>query len=330
MPSFLEQAQTIAGQNKAEAVTEPFDESGSTESRVNRITSSGSPLMESAATAGTQLAASRGLTNSSLAAQASQQAVINAATPIATSDANLSATRGNLNLQAKNTVALNNSQIGSQLGTAALGAESQQQTTDKNITSAEAQQAKNIASQEVMQGRSLAQAAEQFKTNAEQNAQQIANQKEQFGQQLGQNQAQFTAGQTQQAAMQEKTLAAQAAIATLDANTRVQLANIESANKEAISGNQNIGQTWQQTMINIANIQNNPQIEAGAKQTLVQNQLASFQAYAAFWKKVGGGSIDITDLLNFQVAGGAPAAADSGASGNSGTGGGYVDTSTGG
>jgi hypothetical protein len=55
--------------------------------QLNYITSQDSPLMQQAATKGQQYATSRGLLNSSLGAQASQQAVIAAAAPIATADA---------------------------------------------------------------------------------------------------------------------------------------------------------------------------------------------------------------------------------------------------
>lgn len=57
--------------------------------RLGDILSSSSPLMERAATSGLQFANRRGLGNSSMAAEAMQAAMIDAATPIATRDAEL-------------------------------------------------------------------------------------------------------------------------------------------------------------------------------------------------------------------------------------------------
>lgn len=63
----------------------PEDDSVATQ--VATLTSQDSPLMKQAATRGTQLANRRGLLNSSISAQAAQEAVIGAATPIASQDA---------------------------------------------------------------------------------------------------------------------------------------------------------------------------------------------------------------------------------------------------
>lgn len=63
----------------------PEDDSVATQ--VATLTSQDSPLMRQAATRGAQVANRRGLLNSSLAAQTAQDAVIGAATPIASQDA---------------------------------------------------------------------------------------------------------------------------------------------------------------------------------------------------------------------------------------------------
>ncbi|MBA3055850.1 MAG: hypothetical protein FP826_13190 [Sphingomonadales bacterium] len=57
--------------------------------RANMIASSNSPLMKAAETRGLQTANRRGLGNSSMAAQASQMAVLDAAVPIASKDADI-------------------------------------------------------------------------------------------------------------------------------------------------------------------------------------------------------------------------------------------------
>ena len=58
----------------------------SVESKVKGITSQNSPLMQQAKTAGMKFANNRGLLNSSIAGQASQEAVIKSALPIASQD----------------------------------------------------------------------------------------------------------------------------------------------------------------------------------------------------------------------------------------------------
>jgi hypothetical protein len=63
----------------------PEDDSVATQ--VAALTAQDSPLMRQAATRGTQLSNRRGLLNSSIAGQAAQEAVIGAATPIASQDA---------------------------------------------------------------------------------------------------------------------------------------------------------------------------------------------------------------------------------------------------
>jgi hypothetical protein len=63
---------------------------------VDALIAKDSPLMQRAAARGTQIAAQRGVTNSSLAAGTSMSAVLDAATPIATADANLANQRDQL------------------------------------------------------------------------------------------------------------------------------------------------------------------------------------------------------------------------------------------
>lgn len=75
-----------------------FEEDG-VASRVAAITAGGSPLMTQARTSGMQSANRRGLGNSSMAAGAAEQAVIAAATPIASQDAQQVAQKNLLEMQ---------------------------------------------------------------------------------------------------------------------------------------------------------------------------------------------------------------------------------------
>ncbi len=69
-------------------LTTNVDESITASGRLNKMLGSDSPLMKRAETKGKQYANSRGLLNSSMAAGASQGAMIDAAAPIAQQDSN--------------------------------------------------------------------------------------------------------------------------------------------------------------------------------------------------------------------------------------------------
>lgn len=293
MAALLETAKKIADENAYTADQSPFDETQSTEARVNRIASSGSQLVENANTQGTQIAAKRGLVNSSLAAGEAQKAVLNAATPIATTDANLSTQTSLANLAARNAAKAQGSAQGVDLGKTALGLENSNE----------------------QQTKALAQQQSQFDVNAGQNQQQIDAQIEQFRQSLQQRASEFgtTSAQQQQQIENQVTQFAQdqatkRTLAQLDADTKLKIADLQVKMEGAAQGNANLSQNWGVMMQTISNIQNNPNLEEGAKRTMIQNQLDSFASFANFWSKTSG--IDVSELLNFgQAYAGAPAPA---------------------
>lgn len=312
--SLMDKAQSFADANQVEPFTNDYDESKGVASRVAQITDQNSPLMQRAAVQGTQLAAARGLTNSSLAAESSQNAVLTAATPIATSDAQLSNTTSLANLAAKNQAAISNAGNATNLGNTALSGEAQGEQLDKSLANSNMQQDKTLAQQ---QG--------QFNTQAGQAQQQIDAQISQFAQSLGmtaedlaikrdtltQQQQQYLAGLESQksiAQLQANTAITtagmsadtQKAVAAMSQQTQLQVAQLQADNAKAIQGSQTMGASWASFMTNIANIQNNPNLEQGAKATLIQNNIDSFKAYATFWNKTTG--IDVGDLLNFNMA----------------------------
>ena len=169
----------------------------------------------------------------------------------------------------------------------------------------------------------LEQQANQFKGELAQRQQQIDAQREQFAQQLGldtgrldlarsqlsQEQQQFLAGLdlkqkelTQQGQQFEANLTNQRTLAQMDADNRIKLIETEAAYRTEIGSNDNIAGAWATMMQGISQIQNNPEIEASAKGTLIQNQLDAFKSFSGFWKKVTGGTVDVSDLLNFGMA----------------------------
>ena len=300
--SLMDQATTFADANKVEPFTNDFDESKGTAGRVASITDANSPLMQRAAVKGTQLAADRGLTNSSLAAQASQNAVLDAATPIAANDANLFQQNAMANLTARNTASLANAGNKNVLGNTAL----------------------QLENSNVQQNKTLAQQASQFDVQAGQAQQQINAQIDQFAKSLGMTTQDLqikrdTLTQQQQLAFADlenrrgiaqlqsqttlttagMTQDTQRAIASMDSNTKTAIAQLQNANNSAINNNQLMASTWSSFTTNIAAIQNNPNLEQAAKETLIQNNIESFKTFAEFWKATTG--IDVSALLNFKM-----------------------------
>lgn len=98
----------VAAKNQIAPVIQDFDESKGVAGRVNQITSSGSPLMETARTRAAQASSRRGLQNSTLGVQAGEQAVIETATPIANADASLYQQQRLTNQTAQNNAAVVN------------------------------------------------------------------------------------------------------------------------------------------------------------------------------------------------------------------------------
>src|ERR1043165_1066597 len=153
--SFMDQAKALTDANKVTPETQAFDESQSSAARTAAITSSGSPLMKVAATRGAQMAAKRGLTNSSLGIESAEKAVIDAPPPRATTDASLSSQQALANQSAKNQAGITNA---------------------------------NLAVSAGQTGMQLGESGRQFDTSQD-------TQKDQFGKQLAQQQSQFDASQ---------------------------------------------------------------------------------------------------------------------------------------
>lgn len=233
------------------------------------ILNKGGPLMQQAATFGSQQAAQRGLLNSSMGVQAAQAATLAQAVPIATSDANstnqvalTNAGAVNQNLQ-NNANALNSA---GQLNTNALNQTSQINTSAQNQAAATNAAAMNNASATNMAATNQ---TNQLNTSA-QNQAGAANTSAQNQFALTNNQnanaaGQWNAGQKNEAIKQ-----------TMDLNSRESLANIEANYKQIMQVNSSAGTLYEQVMKNITDIQGNPDVadKAGA----VQSQLTSLRS----------------------------------------------------
>lgn len=264
-----------------------FDESKGVEGRVASITAKDSPLMQLAKTRGTQLAAQRGLTNSTLAGEAEQNSVLAAATPIATADASLYQQAGLANQTAENAAKTSSAQLTESGRQADQASALQIRQLD--------QQKEQFAASLGMTAKDLELRRDTLTEQQRQNLDQINLQR----QQLTQQQSQFDVTQTSNQANFAAELAQRQTIATLSSETQLAVANLSEANKALIQGNLNISNAWGSMMQNIQAIQNNANLDGPAKQQLVQNALDAFASYSKFWQKVNGGTIDIAPLLDF-------------------------------
>lgn len=158
----------------------------------------------------------------------------------------------------------------------------QQKLTNQQAQNNAATQNANNALQVGTQGRSLMEQARQFDASSGLERDR-----------LNQNQSQFTAQQSQQMEL-----------AKLDVSSRKELAEIEARYKNEIQSSANISQAWSTLQEGISRIQNNPDLDPATKTQLIQNEMASFQAFSSFWKKATGGTVDVSDLLNFGIGGG--------------------------
>lgn len=255
VPTIKDELSEVAKANQVAPVLQDFDESKGVAGRVNSITSSGSPLMETARTRAAQNTAKRGLMNSSIGTQAGEQAVIETATPIANADASLYQQQRLTNQTAQNNAAVVNSNNAIQAA-----------TTGRQMDVSEAQQ-----------GRSLMEQARQFDGSQAENSRQF-----------------------------DATTAQRETLAQMDVDSRRELATIEAQFKNQIQNNTNISQAWGTMMETIQTIQNNPELGDAAKQTMIQNNLDAFKSFTSFWGKVTDGAVDVSDLLDFGIAGPTP------------------------
>lgn len=92
-------------------------------------------------------------------------------------------------------------------------------------------------------------------------------------------------------------------LANLDATNRERLMGIEAEYKQDIARDENISRAWGSMMDSISQINNNPELDQAAKNTMIENAQNGFRAFTNFWNKASGGSTDVSDLLAFGPAG---------------------------
>lgn len=205
------------------------------------------------------------------------------------------------------------------------------------------QRDRQIAEQQRQFDTTTAQSDQQFAQRLSLERENLAAQREQFAQRLGldsqslelqrdqlsQQDQQFLAELdqkerqlTEQAKQFGDELLLRKNLAKMDRDLRQSLMDTEAKYKESIAGNENISRAWGSMMESISQIQNNPDIEAGAKATLISNAQNAFASFASFWQTTSG--VDVSALLNFGPA--PDTSGSTGSTGGSGSSGGSTST----
>lgn len=245
---FAQQAQAVADAGQYEATTGTFDEEKGVEGRVASISSKGGPLMQLAQTRALQAANARGLSNSSMAVGAAQNAVLDAAMPIAQSDAAAFQQQQLQNQSALNAASSQNAQVRAQAGTEGMRLGESARQAD------------------------AAEAGVNNRFNAgEQNAQ-----------------SRFNAEQQNTLMRQAMDQQFRATQAQLDRDQQVAMEELRGQWDMEIQANEKLSGAWGTMMDSINQIQMNPDLDAETKKTLVENTLAQFNAYATWSSKVSG------------------------------------------
>ena len=260
--SYMSKAPTTASFTPSTAGASGWsvDENSTVQGQLAKVLDKGGPLMDRATTAAKQGMAGRGLINSSIAIGAGQSALYDAATPIATADANTFAQAGKTNAELGTQVSIANAGFANDAGKFNAGAVNDANTQlraagvssfqqQQNITADKEKQAADIASQQAMQKIGITSQQEMQsrdilnQLSMQSNA--LSSQDKLQARDLAVQQLMQQAGFTQQQALQAVDIANQRAmqqtdigsrydLATLDVNSRAALQAADAANQQAL------------------------------------------------------------------------------------------------
>ena len=272
--------------------------------QIANITTSGSPLMQRAETRANQQANARGLLNSSMAVQAGQAALYDAALPIAQQDAQTFARSGEFNANAANAASINNAQFTNNARTFNASAANEALGQQRTAGVASAAQQRDIAAQERQQ-------TNQIGAQERMQAADLASRDSMQRYQLAVQQAMNTADNATRVQLQE-----------MDARTRESLAGIESRFKVQMQTSESMARSYQQLTDGITRIMLDPDMDATAKQAAINNLTAVYNNTLQMQSAVSG--LNLGSLL---TAPGAPVSGGGGGGGGSQGGAPAPDTS---
>lgn len=300
-------------------------------SQLKGLVDDNSPLLQQARATALANMNSRGLLNSSMAETGAQSAVLSQALPIAqqdastyltTAQANQAATNQNAEYNATNaqgmTLAnLNNTQDASKTN-ATLGT----QVNLSNQGSTNAGAAATAAAANAASSQNAQQATQTSQFNAGQNTAvsqgnaAAANQTAQFNSNLNNSAQQFNAGQANQGAIAAMNAevstytagldsATKVQLQAMDGQNKVQLANIQAQYQQQLQSSQSAQSIYSSVVGNITSIMTNADMDPGAKQAAVNQQVQMLKDGMAVAGSVA--SVNLGSLLTF--SGAQPAAA---------------------
>lgn len=239
--------------------------------QISNIVGADSPLMQRASSMAMRNANQRGLLNSSMANEAAVGAVLDRATPIAQADANAFTNVADRNLANNQQTAIFNA--GQNQNSNQFNASQQNQTNQFNNSQQQQNNQYNASNQ---QQTNLQNASNTLQNN------------------------QFNATEANKNSIFNASEANKVLSQFLDQSNKLQLADIEATYKTIMQSEASAGQLYQQSIRNISDILQNPDLTPEAKTAAVNNQNALLKTGMQLIGKIGGLNLD--NLLVFPTA----------------------------
>lgn len=282
------------------------------------LISANSPLLQQARARSLAEMNARGLTNSSMAVGAGQEAVIKQALPIAQADASMFGSAGKYNAESANQTSQFNTGQTNTAKQFTAGAENQGALANQTAANTASQFTAGAENQAALSNQASANQANQFTASAA-NAAELTNT-------AAENQAaQFSTAATNDASKlysqslnasvtKMMDLGMQTALANADAQTKIELQNIdaltrrdlaatEATYKNQMQASASANETFQQVSKNIADIMANPDLDATSKQSAVNSQKDSLRNALAILSATSGVKLSngqsLSTLLTF-------------------------------
>lgn len=239
--------------------------------QISNIVGADSPLMQRASSMALRNANQRGLLNSSMANEAAVGAVLDRATPIAQEDANAFTNVADRNLANNQQTAIFNA--GQNQNSNQFNASQENQTNQFNNSQQQQNNQYNASNQ---QQTNLQNASNTLQNN------------------------QFNATEANKNSIFNASEANKVLLQFLDQSNKLQLADIEATYKTIMQSEASAGQLYQQSIRNISDILQNPDLTPQAKTAAVNNQNALLRTGMQLIGKIGGLNLD--NLLVFPTA----------------------------
>ncbi len=258
--------------------------------QLGKITKDDSPVMQQARTSGLQTAASRGLVNSSIGVGAAEGAVLDRALQIATPDAATYANSSKYNADVANNMALANQGATNSAKQFTAGATNQQTQANQNATNQQTLANQSASNQQLQQDTQ----------NKQQSA--LAGYDAATKAAFTNYDAAVKAALTNydgalKVSMQNADAQTKVQLQSIDSQTRIGLGNIEANYKTLMQANQGATDLYSTTIQQITAIMGNKDLDAAAKQTLINQQTSFLQSGLTMIGKMN--NLGLDQLLTF-------------------------------